>query len=387
MSSKQRRGSAAIVALSLTALIGFGALSVDIGLQRMTNLQLQTACDAGALGGAGHFNGQTQGIYDAIDGAVIVANQNEVFGGWTATANDVEVGYFDENDDWVVVTDIANADPNSVNGVRVTGGHQHDSVLARWFSSKYGSDFDTLPAVGEAIVVRPWAGPASAVLCYLPFAIPSCHFLTRPDGDAPRMELEFTGDDTVGWGMVGGINADVAKDAIIDKCNNDLDNDGEADELRMGDMMDTNNGQINAAVMLIVDIINGDHDIVDPTYPQEPYASVLGWEPNRNSVEANHISISDINPSNANSVNGFGWVVEGPVAILDMPNCADLNFTTDQAIAGFTYAYVYDANATGNGQKNLWMQFDFESEYKFGTDFDPDAIGNVIGQGPGTLVY
>lgn len=35
-----RRGNAAVVGLSLSALMGFGALMVDLGIQRVTDAQL-----------------------------------------------------------------------------------------------------------------------------------------------------------------------------------------------------------------------------------------------------------------------------------------------------------------------------------------------------------
>lgn len=51
-----RRGNAAVVGLSLSALMGFGALMVDLGIQRVTDAQLQAAVEAGALGGASYLD-------------------------------------------------------------------------------------------------------------------------------------------------------------------------------------------------------------------------------------------------------------------------------------------------------------------------------------------
>ena len=52
VSSNRRQGVTAIFALiSLVALLGFAALSVDVGLMYLTKAQMQRTADAAALAG------------------------------------------------------------------------------------------------------------------------------------------------------------------------------------------------------------------------------------------------------------------------------------------------------------------------------------------------
>src|SRR5690606_23630301 len=74
----RRRANAAVTALSLGVLLGFGALAVDIAWVRAIGAQLEAATDAGALAGASQLDGTPEGLERAIALAVDVANANPV---------------------------------------------------------------------------------------------------------------------------------------------------------------------------------------------------------------------------------------------------------------------------------------------------------------------
>ena len=78
--SRVRRGSVTlVVAMSLVAILGFGALAVDYGTMVTTRNRLQRACDAGALAGAAELPATTTtSIASATNYAVTTTGQNLV---------------------------------------------------------------------------------------------------------------------------------------------------------------------------------------------------------------------------------------------------------------------------------------------------------------------
>ncbi|MFN7145052.1 MAG: pilus assembly protein TadG-related protein, partial [Myxococcota bacterium] len=55
--SRRRGNTATIVALSMTGLIGFAALTIDMGYARLVHQQLENTSEAAARAGAARLDG------------------------------------------------------------------------------------------------------------------------------------------------------------------------------------------------------------------------------------------------------------------------------------------------------------------------------------------
>jgi Flp pilus assembly protein TadG len=380
MNLRNRRGNASIFALALFPLLGFASLSTDIGLQRMSETELQVATEAAVLSGAGYLDGTTTGLSNAINGAVTVGNLNMVYGSFAVESSDVELGVWD-GITWTAVTTTA-ADPQVVNSLRVTTAHDHDAILARFLlgGAADGSNqtTTTLGIDATATAMRPAGGTARTMPCYLPFAIPACVFegTDWQNGEQPdHMEfvLNRSGDDNVGWGLpLINPNSNAIRSQIEGQCD--------ADAASTGDTVNLSNGQNQTAISLIADIINQD----EPTEPTAWPYDVFSRTPNRNGQQAHKKQNSDIEDA------FWGNNVAGVVPIIDMGYfdgtgvCGDMSFNAEADIVGWTYVYIYD---TGKSNvKSTWMQFDFQTDYNLGYGYDPDAIGNISGTMPATMI-
>ena len=69
-----------MVALLSTTLIGFAAMSVDIGVLSLAESQLQASLDAAVLGGVGMLDGTDEGVRVAVATATALAATNPVLG-------------------------------------------------------------------------------------------------------------------------------------------------------------------------------------------------------------------------------------------------------------------------------------------------------------------
>src|SRR5688500_2287793 len=92
-----RRGNAMLVGVLFAVLLGFSALSVDIGMIRVAQSQLQAAIDDAAISGAGEFDSTVTGISRAKTRAVSVAAMHMVLDDTVViTTADVQVGNYED---------------------------------------------------------------------------------------------------------------------------------------------------------------------------------------------------------------------------------------------------------------------------------------------------
>lgn len=365
-----RRGNAILTWLTILPMLGFGSLSVDVGFQRMTEVQVQAACEAASASGSSYLDGTANGLQDAIDHSIRIGNLNMVQDGYTFTATNVELGLY-EDGTWTGKD--TNSDPAEVNAVRVTvTDHSTDSVLSR-----YVFGVTELGSRGAATSVQPRGGVGKYVDCYLPFAIPLCHFLDMEDGTNPApIELDLGSINTVGWGMPNiNPNTTDIKDLLANQCGNGtaatcdvLNADGTCGDGDLNTSVNASNGQNNAAVTHAIDIINGD----EPGNPDDWPYNYFTDRPDRDGITANTTLLSGIDATR------WGWNINGVVPIINH-GCGE-QFTGSKAIVGWTYAYVYDANDHGS-DKNLWMQFDFINDYDIG--YGQCTLDNGGGVGSG----
>ena len=106
MLRNERGATIALVAVSLTAMLGMGALAVDLGMLRKARVDAQRTADAAALAGASAFidnNVPLAARDDARERALDYANRNYV-GGTTVNVDSSAGGTTLEGTKWVVRT-------------------------------------------------------------------------------------------------------------------------------------------------------------------------------------------------------------------------------------------------------------------------------------------
>ena len=388
-----RRGNAAsIVALSMGALLGFGALATDVGLMQVTNSELQVAADAAALAGASWLDGTSVGLGNAVVGAANVGSLNHMYGD-SVQVNTVEVhlGIYDPDTGNFEEVTTTFDDPGRVNAVRVDMNRQTSSVLAKAMPG----NFDELPAYGRSTALRPTGGSARRVECYLPFAMPDCHFTQFLDTGTNPPPLMFTfsnnNNDNVGWGLPTiNIGASFLNAQLEGQCGNET--------LEVGSTLFTDNGVKSSTIKFMSDIINENSNVEfseGPTAEQIDNIPGMSWPIVRDGVNANIAQDSEI------SANNWGNAIEGVVALVDLgEDCNNIDFFRQGVeITGFVYAYVYDVKASGGGggkgkgrgggsssAANAWLWFDLMNERELGTGYDQDGIGSITGTMSGTIV-
>jgi len=108
-----KRGVAAVLfALTVPVLVGAGALAVDISMYRYVDGRLQSAADAAALAAVGRIDNPSAAIVEGVDYA---ARNVPASFGTVATAGDIAIGIFNDEDKSFVVST-----GSDVNAVRVT---------------------------------------------------------------------------------------------------------------------------------------------------------------------------------------------------------------------------------------------------------------------------
>jgi len=159
---RSRRGSVAtVVAVSLTVMMGFVALAVDVGLLYAVDDELQRAADAAALAGAEQLLDEdrlkgspdlTAEMAAARLAASAIALRNKVYGAQPVVdpAGDVTIGYLADPNN--LAEPISFADPNAFNTVQVCV--RRDSVrngpVDLWFARILGIERSDLVARATA---------------------------------------------------------------------------------------------------------------------------------------------------------------------------------------------------------------------------------------------
>jgi len=388
-----RRGNAAVVGLSLGVVLGFGALAVDISLQRVADSQVQAAIEAAALGGAAALDRTISGLSIARQQAVDIANSNPVVGDWSITVDDVELGVYDP--DTQAFTPVPNTtlaaletgDPLilQINAVRIAT--THDGIAAVLANAAFG--VDSLSTTNTATAARPNnGGTARSVPCYLPLAIPDCDYKDWMSGAAmttnppPRMFNQSSAIiDNIGWGRPQsspGANEMPNTNYISSAFANGACHE---ESIELGQTMQVDNGQNTSVLKYIDDILSG---------KAAPAVSPTTWDhdvaprPARDGVGANLPNVSSLTPT----VWADEPVIQGPVALMKVPDeqCAsNINFVGEWEISGFAWAMIYDVAQPST--KNIWVQLDFVNQRDFGGDVDDGGLGNVTGFDKPVLVF
>ncbi|MCB9688611.1 MAG: hypothetical protein H6735_26470 [Alphaproteobacteria bacterium] len=367
-----RRGNAVLTGLMMSTLLGFSALSVDIGLIRVAKTELQASLDSAAVSAASELNGTAAGRVAAVQTAVEVAAANTVIG---AAVNlppaNVVLGIYDPDTATFTVAD--GTTPNvQVNAVRIVDtGVTFDAILGQvaFGQASYG-------VTSRAMAVRSWSGhKAGSSECFLPFAIPDCHVANTPPGtNPPPMKFTFspTPTDSVAWGDPdANPNSNDVRSQLLGQCSHDT--------IEIGDPMYVNEGSHTTALQTISDILNNSAAITPTAWD----TSLYGPKPLRDSIHANLITKSDV------SIGNWGNTLQGVVALVDGgSDCSAVSFTGSLTITGFAWGVVYDVKKTGS-DKNVWMQLDLINDHEIWGEPDDSASGTttIATDPPAMVVY
>ncbi len=269
--SPRRQGGVSMVllAVSLFMLLGFTALAVDGGNLYVARNELQNAADAGALAGARMLyledgSSVNDGIADPnIDSANQVATDaaeannsqktsveviSALRGHWsfstrTFTPNDAvePVDLFNRT------TQELDLDTNFINAVEVVTARQQTKVEA-FFGQIFG--FDGYEVQSKAVAYIGFAGALRPEDTDQPIAMCKQALMDGEEYSCDVGRFIPEGDQTGGWTNFehddsGATNANELKELIC--------GDGNPDEMRFGEDIATNNGQVQAAFKALYD--------------------------------------------------------------------------------------------------------------------------------------
>lgn len=365
MRRRVRRANAAITALSLSVLLGFGALAVDVAVVRVTNAQLQSAIDAAALAAAARLDGTEAALDGARAAAVEVAALNPVLRGFTLEPEQVVFGSWTEDTGFVPGVDAAEVDAVRIE-VRLEG---LPAVLAG-----AAFDRDTLSTAASTMAARPRGGPASDVDCWLPIALPYCRYADLAGTVPDPVYVRFGTDkvDDVGFAHPEGSNTDALRKLLQGDCSISVG---------VGDTMHVSNGGNNAVLQEATKILNGKSEGNVSPWPYETFPDGPPARAYPDAFDKSDSTVADAR---------WGHVIAGPVALVEL-DCDAPKFT-DQGgappkIVGFTYGFIYDVLNGNAHDSGFMLQLDFANDYGGGTDDRPGADGNTIQWfGPPVLV-
>jgi hypothetical protein len=361
-----RRGNVTMVVMVFGTLLGFSALSVDVGLIRVAGTEIQVVLDAASLSAVGALDGSAEGVARARQVAVDIASRNNVLGfGVDLSTADIAAGIWDQETRIFEPYEVGD-DPEPVNAIRVI--HQPPTFESGLGGVAFGAVGYTVRA--RSMAFRPVAaGVASAANCFLPLAIPDCHLASAPLGaNPPPMKFTFAPSttDSIAWGNpTANPNSSWIIDQFQDSCS--------SAPIEVGDPVHVNEGVHNTGISYAAGMING-------TNPSEGtlWDPLYGALPPQDGVSANTLLDTAIAPAR------YGHTVEGAVALVNGgADCAAVSFTADMPTTGIGWAVIYDVkDAAGN--QNFWIQLDVVGEHEIWGEVDETGTAtglNVLATG------
>jgi hypothetical protein len=271
---KRESGTVAIVvALVIFLLLGFGALTIDIGHLCVVHGELRNAADAGALAGARFLynddgtlvnEGANQITYDAAtanrsENANVEVNAGEVQRGhWSFGLGGLGRGFYPNSstepvDLWNVSTEDLDANINFINAVRVVTRRQSisiPSIFARIFG------YEDFQASAESVAYSGFAGTLTPYDVDQPIGICSESILINGEYSCTIGRMINSGQDeesseTGGWtsfgqddACTGGTNAQEVRSFV---CGS-----GNPDSMKLGEFMATSGGDIQSAFSKLI---------------------------------------------------------------------------------------------------------------------------------------
>lgn len=352
---RSRRGNfAIIIGISLTALLGMGALAIDSSYAFFVRQQAINAADAAALAGSLAIDGTDDGLELAADRAIAMANANLAAGHEVElSGEDIEFGVWDDETRTLIPSD----DAEEIDAIAVRARIETQSLMGE---AAFGHSIESVS--GRAVALAAEAR-ADTVDCFLPIAIPSCLIEGAGGPEAAQdidMVLNPPGADNVGWARPdGNPNASWLKDQIRD-CEY-------AGEVEIGDTVDLGNGVVASAMKELATAIEDsdtswDGETWGAMPPQEGKSAVSG------------------------AMYGNTW--EAPALVFDDDSyCGGGGRWNGSAtLSGFVGVSVYDVVTKGKAEeKTIKVRVDTTRTHKVGKGSGGPSWG-VSAAGGGRLV-
>ncbi|MBK7756441.1 MAG: pilus assembly protein [Deltaproteobacteria bacterium] len=344
--ARRREGSYAVIfAITLVVLLGFAAITIDVGYQRVVRNQLENITDASAHAGAHSLDGTNVGATAARTAAQLVASENHVADGvvtldlntGNAVNGDIVLGTWDFDAGEFV----ASADVSVVNTVQVRSNLELSTFFAQ---PAFGRAAMSAQAVSYAY--KPVAEGAGEVTCFLPIAIADCMFdlYSEEELQSINLALNPAGVDNVGWARPDATpNASWVR-SQIQNCQGD-------GALAVGDSVGLNNGVITSALSELGSAINSS----STTWDTAAWGTIPG-----------QATRSDVSKSN------YGKTLEGVIVIFDggPDYCTGKggSFNGSEVVSGFVFGAVYDVVNSGKAsEKNISVRIDLSADRELGT--------------------
>jgi Flp pilus assembly protein TadG len=390
-----RRGNAVVIVLVCSTLLGFGALSVDIGMISLASAELQQTVDSAAFSGSQELDGTTAGIARAITTAQSVAKANPVLGrSITLATADITAGAWDHTTG-AFDAYVSGDDPETINALRVQ--HAPPAIAPGLGALAFGKQGYTITRRSMA-ERRMGSEPAASSPCYLPFAIPSCHLAGLAAGTNPA-PFTFTFNpsptDSVSWGMPGkNPNSNDIRDQLEGSCDGDV--------LEMDDDIHVNEGVHNSALKALADILNNQgaanpeewDETLYGTMPSQPGATIgtnsvgftLMANGNGNGNGGNNgggnssggSSSSGSSKSSGIGTSNWGNTLQGPIPLVDAgDDCSNVSFSGSFKVVGIAWGVIYDVQDQGS-DKYVSMQLDVVNEHDIWGDKATSSVGTNV---------
>jgi hypothetical protein len=357
LNRRDRRGNySVLLALSMTTLLGFSALAIDLSYARLVHTELQSAADTITHGAALALDGTDEGMAAAhqisaelgaantAGGRPVIIDESTVVGSFLLGYWDDEVGEFVESDD-----------PEEVNAAMMTVTMPG---IGGWLLGGIG---ETSTVYSTATTVQLRGGGAGLVDCFLPVAIASCT-IDDVHGIEGVQDIDFafspSGVDNLGWSSPFATPSASWLSRQLGNCEY-------SGLLGVEDRVFLNNGVLTSVLQDIVSAIERSDTTWDPEIwgaLPDPYA--------KSSIRS----------------SAYGRTLEGVVAIIDDDSyCAEGggNWNGSAPISGFAWGAIYDVQATGSASnKNMRLRLDTTTHREIGledggTDYGitvPDAF-------------
>lgn len=331
MQPRMRRGNAIIVALSLSSLLGFSALAVDVGVISLQRVELQQALDDAVLSGSGALDGTKEGLARAVVVAAKVASAHEVSGAsLSLQRGDLQLGSYGADGTFTRYLD--DRDPSTVTALRLSHSSELPIFgLSAIFTGKSARELktDSRGVRGEG------SRYASGVSCYLPLAIGSCA-VSNTSGKNPTVTLYAattttklsngtTRQSTTTSGqLVWMLPAEspvgtAASSQVISPCV--------GESFSVGDSVYVSQTQNTTPAKTITSILAGTGQVSASKWDSSLYGDVP-----RNST------------ASGSTGGSAGATIEGPIPILDAGvQCELLASSKTLKVTGFTWGVIYSA--------------------------------------------
>lgn len=376
--ARNRAGSTAMIALlSLPAMFGLGALTVDVGLLSLRYGEAQNVSDAAALGASMRLDGTWWGMYRARLTAQRVCSRNTI-GGEKVTIdpwNDVTFGRVEKG------AFVVESDPEYVTAVRVDIKNKPVQPL---FSKAIRGD-QPFHVSGNAVATGNDPVDPATIPYTLPFALPYCQFenidntkvqsmTASLDGSTP-LQMYWTSVDWYPWpAVLDDVVGPLATDCLYSTAES-LDS-WACSPVTVGDWSMARKHESSSYQPVVSALVTAGVKVSDDTWD----TTMWGTEPKLREKTL----FKDVTK---------GMVISGPIMLVDNDYCATKTFPTWNQVVGYVWVSIYDATATPAtattaASSNVWARIDMTTVHLIGvgTSTGPEVGGGVLALGGTKLI-